>query len=111
MSIFAFGLDVQIAFCRIGERFEEVRENFCRHVANHFRFAQYIPYEPTPPRKIEGHQCKGIVLRENEVLSLDAALVADGFEEGRAEGQRGVVDGVIFIHMKVAVDMNQEIER
>ena len=55
MFIFAFSLDIQVAFCAIREGLENVEEHLCRKVSDHLSFEFSFPDQPIPTTEIDGY--------------------------------------------------------
>ena len=56
--VIAFSLDIEISFCTIGKRFEEMEEHFRRHFTDHFPIEICIPLDPVAATKIDRNLCQ-----------------------------------------------------
>ena len=107
--ILTLGLDVEVDAGGIGERLEEVKEHLGGNIANLFAMELGIPHEPRTSTEVESDLTEAIVHGEAEAVAADATLVAEGLEDAFAEGDAGVLDGVVFVDVKVTLDVDGEV--
>ena len=101
--VVALGLDVEVHACGVAKALEEMEEHFRGHVADALAVERCAPDEPRPSAEVEAYVGMAVVHRQGESVAFDAALVAQGFEQALAQGQGGVLDGMVFVHVEVAL--------
>ena len=110
MLVLTFGLDVEIHLGRIAQRLEEMQEHFRRHLPYLFTFEVGIPYQPRTASEIQGYLTQAIVHREAIAITFDTSLIAQGFRKTLTQGQSGIFDGVMFIHLQIALHTDGQVE-
>ena len=98
-------------FGAAGETFEEVGDEFGLEVADEGDVDLVVDGVGGAAGEVDGGDGEGLVHGHDEVAGAeDAALVAEGLEDGLAEGDAGVFDGVVLVDVEVALDGEGEIE-
>ena len=109
MLVRPLGADVEVHHRRVAQALEEMEEHLGRDVADVFAAELGVPNQPRPAAEVERDAAKAVVHRETEAVTLDAALVAQCFTQCLAERERRVLDGVMLVHLQVALDADGEI--
>ena len=86
-----------------------MQEHLGGHLADFLSLELGIPHKPRTSTEIEGHLTETVVHGQAVAVSLNATLVAKGFQQTFADGEGGVLDGVVFVHMKVALGMHCQV--
>ena len=111
MLVFSFGTDVQVHAGGIAQRFEKMEEHFCRHVSDTFPFEGGIPYQPGASPEVECYLAQTVVHRKAEAVTLNTPLVAKCPVQTFPECQGRIFDGVVLVHLQVALDTNFQVDR
>ena len=109
MLILAFRLDIEIDGCAVGEAFEEMEEHLGRHLTHLLTMEFRIPYEPRTASKVKSNLTQAIVHRQTIAIALYATFVAQGFAQTFAKGQCYILNGMMFVHLQIALTTNIEV--
>src|SRR5688572_9374220 len=103
MLIGAFCLYIEVAFCCIGERLEEMIEHFRRHLTNFFSFELRFPYDPGSSAKVDSDLCETVIHWEAEAITLDPALVSQRIQKSFTDRKSCIFNCVVFVNVKVSL--------
>src|SRR6266404_5684796 len=103
MGILAADRYVQRGSQGLGKGPEEMGHEFGRQLADALAVEPPAPHEIGPAGNVEGHLRLGLVHREQKPVARDAALVAQRLAQRSAQGERAVLDGVVFVYLKIAL--------
>src|SRR5437667_7040102 len=109
MGILAADRQVQRGAQGLGEGPEEMRHQFGGQIADTLAVEPSFPYEIGPAGYVEGYLRLRLVHREQKPVAGDAALVAQRFAQRRAQRESAVLDGVVFVDLKIA--LAREVQR
>ena len=100
--VFAFGLYIQVHPRSIAQRLKEMEEHFGGDISYLFPFKRNVPHQPRPSAKIQRHLAETIVHGQAETVPFYPSLVTQGPVERFAQGNGGILDGMVFIHVQIA---------
>lgn len=109
MLVLTLSLDVEVHLCRITQTLEEMLEHLCRHFAHLFSVELGIPNQPWTATEIQCHLTETIIHRQTLAVSFDATLVAQSLQQAFAQGNTRIFNGVMFIHIEVALGVDGEV--
>ena len=109
MLIFALSLDVEVHLCRITQTLEEMLEHLGWHFAHLLSVELGIPDQPWTATEIQCHLTETIIHRQTVAVSFDATLVAQRLQQAFAQGNTRILNGMMLIHIEVALGMDGEI--
>src|SRR5208283_4708727 len=105
-------LGMNVGFCAAREAVEEVSHEFCLEIAHQTRSDLGINHGGPAPAEIDGDHAQSFVHRHHEISrAQDATLTAQRLGEGLAERDADVLDGVVLVHVEIAVRMKLQVER
>ena len=107
--VLSLRLDVEVHLCRVAQTLEEVLEHLGRHFAHLLTMELGVPDEPWTASEIQCHLAEAVVHRQTITISLDASLVAQRLEQAFAQGNARVLDGVVLVHVEVALGVDGEV--
>ena len=83
-----------------------MEEHFRGHLTHPFTFEHGIPNQPRTATEIQSHLTETIVHGQAVAITFDSTLVTKGFAQAFAQRQSGVLNGVVFVHMQIAMAGN-----
>ena len=101
VRVFAAHRDVQRRAQRLRQRPEEVRHEFGGQFADALAIEFPVPHEIGAAAQIEGDLRFGLIHGQQKAVARNAALVAQRLAQRRSQGQRAVLDGVMFIDLQI----------
>ena len=105
-------LDVNVGPRPLREALEEVLHELRLEIAHPGDLELQIDHRVRPPAKIDGGDSERLVHRHHEVPgAIDAAAGAERLSDRLAERDPDVLDGVVLVHVEIAVRLQREIER
>ena len=107
--IITIGLDIEIHEGCVREALEEMEEHLGGHVAHVLAMERCLPDEPGTAAEIERHMGMTVVHRQGETVALYAALGTQRLVDTLAQGEGGILDGVVLVNMEVALGMNEQV--
>ena len=107
--IVAVGLDIEVHQGGVREALEEMEEHLGGHVAYMFAMELGLPDEPGASAEVEGDMGMTVVHGQGEAVALDAALGAQRLVDALAQGEGGILDGVVLVNVEVALGVNEQV--
>src|SRR5271165_4339509 len=105
-------LRMDVGFRAAGEAVEEVSYKFRLEIAHQTRSDLGIDYGCAASAEIDGDHSQSFVHRHHEISrAQDATLTAQRLGEGLAERNADVLDGVVLVHVEIAVRLQLQVER
>src|SRR5271166_5994435 len=105
-------LRVYVGFRASREAVEEVSHKFCLEIANQTGPDLGINHGGAASAKIDGDNAQSFVHRHHEISrAQDAALATQRLGEGFAERNADVLNGVVLVHVEIAVRLQLQVER
>ena len=109
MLILPLSLNVQVHPGSVAETLEEMEKHLGRHIAHLLTMELSLPNQPRPAAEIEGHLAKAIVHRQAKAVTLNATLVAQSLGDSLTQGDGGILNRMVLVHLQVALDQDLQI--
>jgi hypothetical protein len=103
-------LQVEVQAAGIAQRTEEVRHQLGRHIAHALALELALEHEVRAAAEIQRSAGQRLVHRQGEAVAADAALVAQRLAQRLAQGQPGVLDGVVLVDVQVTLGLDVQRE-
>ena len=108
----AQAIDVQIKLRCLRKRSPEVFSELDRKVSNHLPSRRHFVDEKEPTRQIDHRPAQRLIHRYNcFTVTIDPGFVAERLNEGLAQRDRDVFDGMMIVDLEIAFARHLQVEQ
>lgn len=108
----AQAIDMKIELRRLRKRAPEVFRELDGEVSNHLPSRRHVVNKIEPARQIDNRPAQCLVHRHHGfTVAIYPTFIAECLDEGLAERERDVFDGMMIVDLEIALTCNLQVEQ